>query len=229
MDCPTSLKSVKPYLDRASEVQAKDPIVAYHCRLFALQEAMKLRASVPKADMGFVLSLMDQCEKEKGALGEMDEPAITVENFAQDLFQRADDADRAGRSDLRTGKAFLAASHIFDVCKQFEELPADISEKAKYAKWRFVEIAKAALIPALLYFGSVFWMVHLEAKRAGLKGLPKDECPSAWAAVKERWYLLIPLLVLVWLLFSGRTPMFAGTIGGFLAIWYAIGFVFGGS
>ena len=77
----------------------------------------------------------------------------------------------------------------------------------------FVEIAKAALIPALLYFGSVFWMVHLEAKRAGLKGLPKDECPSAWAAVKERWYLLIPLLVLVWLLFSGRTPMFAGTIG----------------
>lgn len=77
----------------------------------------------------------------------------------------------------------------------------------------FVEIAKAALIPALLYFGSVFWMVHLEAKRAGLKGLPRDECPSAWAAVKERWYLLIPLLVLVWLLFSGRTPMFAGTIG----------------
>ena len=31
--------------------------------------------------------------------------------------------------------------------------------------------------------------------------------------MKERWYLLIPLLVLVWLLFSGRTPMFAGTIG----------------
>ncbi|MFL9813875.1 TRAP transporter permease [Stutzerimonas sp. VN223-3] len=77
----------------------------------------------------------------------------------------------------------------------------------------FVEVAKAALIPALLYFGSTFWMVHLEAKRADLKGLPKDECPSAWAAVKERWYLLIPLFVLVWLLFSGRTPMFAGTIG----------------
>jgi TRAP transporter 4TM/12TM fusion protein len=77
----------------------------------------------------------------------------------------------------------------------------------------FVEIAKAALIPALLYFGSVFWMVHLEAKRANLKGLPKDQCPSAWAAVKARWYLLIPLAVLVWLLFSGRTPMFAGMVG----------------
>jgi len=77
----------------------------------------------------------------------------------------------------------------------------------------FVEVAKAALIPALLYFGSVFWMVHLEAKRAGLKGLPKDQCPDPWAAVKERWFLLIPLGVLIALLFSGRTPMFSGTVG----------------
>ncbi|MGK9066455.1 TRAP transporter permease [Stutzerimonas chloritidismutans] len=77
----------------------------------------------------------------------------------------------------------------------------------------FFEVAKAALIPALLYFGSVFWMVHLEAKRADLKGLPKNECPSAWAAVKERWFLLIPLAVLVYLLFSGRTPLFSGMIG----------------
>ncbi|MCK1792003.1 TRAP transporter permease [Pseudomonas violetae] len=77
----------------------------------------------------------------------------------------------------------------------------------------FVEIAKAALIPAVLYFGSVFWMVHLEAKRSNLKGLPKDQCPSALGAVKENWYLLIPLLVLVYLLFSGRTPLFSGMVG----------------
>jgi len=77
----------------------------------------------------------------------------------------------------------------------------------------FVEIAKAALIPACLYFGSVFWMVHLEAKRSDLKGLPKDQCPSAWGAVKENWYLLIPLGVLVYLLFSGRTPLFSGMVG----------------
>jgi TRAP transporter 4TM/12TM fusion protein len=77
----------------------------------------------------------------------------------------------------------------------------------------FAEIAKAALLPALLYFGSVFWMVHLEAMRAGLDGLPKDQCPSPWGAVRERWFLLIPLGVLIWLLFSGRTPLFAGTVG----------------
>ncbi len=77
----------------------------------------------------------------------------------------------------------------------------------------YVEIAKAALIPAILYFGSVFWMVHLEAKRSNLKGLPKDQCPSALGAVKQSWYLLIPLLVLVYLLFSGRTPLFSGMVG----------------
>ena len=77
----------------------------------------------------------------------------------------------------------------------------------------FVEVAQAALVPALLYFGSVFWMVHLEAKRTGLVGLPKDQCPNPWSALRERWFLLIPLLVLIGLLFSGRTPLFSGTIG----------------
>ena len=77
----------------------------------------------------------------------------------------------------------------------------------------YVEIAKAAAIPAMLYFFTVFWMVHLEAGRAGLKGLPKDECPDPWVAIRERWYLLLPLFGLVWLLFSGYTPLFSGTIG----------------
>jgi TRAP transporter 4TM/12TM fusion protein len=56
-------------------------------------------------------------------------------------------------------------------------------------------------------------MVHLEAKRANLRGLPKDQCPNPWAAIKQRWYLLIPLLILIYLLFSGRTPLFSGMVG----------------
>ncbi|MBN0559909.1 TRAP transporter permease, partial [Pseudomonas aeruginosa] len=51
------------------------------------------------------------------------------------------------------------------------------------------------------------------AVRADLKGLPREQCPSAWGAVRERWFLLMPLLVLIALLFSGRTPLFSGTIG----------------
>ena len=94
MAVPISLKAIKPYLERANELQSKDPIVAYHCRLYALQEAMRIRATLPKEDMGFVMGLMDTLEKQKSELGELDNPSVLVENFAQELFQRADDADR---------------------------------------------------------------------------------------------------------------------------------------
>ncbi|WP_119678421.1 TRAP transporter permease [Indioceanicola profundi] len=77
----------------------------------------------------------------------------------------------------------------------------------------YVEVVKAALIPALLYFGTVLWMVHLEAGRLGLHGMNKAELPNPWKAVVQNWYLLIPLGMLVYLLFSGYTPLFAGTMG----------------
>jgi TRAP transporter 4TM/12TM fusion protein len=82
----------------------------------------------------------------------------------------------------------------------------------------YLAIVQAALIPAILYFATAFWMVHLEAGRRNLVGLPKEECPNPWTAVKERWYLLLPLAGLVALLFSGYTPLFSGTVGLALTI-----------
>ena len=89
----------------------------------------------------------------------------------------------------------------------------------------YAEIAKAAVVPALLYFGSAFWMVHLEAGKRGLLGLPKDQCPSAIAALRKGWYLILPLAALVYLLFDGYTPLYSGTIG--LALTVVL--LFGGS
>ena len=77
----------------------------------------------------------------------------------------------------------------------------------------YVEICKAAAIPAMLYFFTAFVMVHLEAGRRGLVGMPKDQCPNPWTAIRLRWYLILPLAVLVWLLFSGYTPLFSGMVG----------------
>lgn len=85
------------------------------------------------------------------------------------------------------------------------------------------EVVKAALIPAILYFYSAFWMVHLEAGKNHLHGLPKDELPSALAALKAQWYLIIPLAILVYLLFSGYTPLFAGTVGLALTVLLILG------
>ena len=77
----------------------------------------------------------------------------------------------------------------------------------------YSEVAVAAIIPAVLYYGSAFWMVHLEAGRFGLVGLSREECPNALKAVKAGWYLLLPLAALITLLFSGYTPLFSGVIG----------------
>ena len=77
----------------------------------------------------------------------------------------------------------------------------------------YVEVVKAALIPAVLYFLGVFWMVHLEAGKRDLRGLTRDQLPSARAALRQGWYLILPLAVLVYLLFTGYTPLFAGTVG----------------
>ena len=77
----------------------------------------------------------------------------------------------------------------------------------------YAEVVTAAVIPAVLYFASVFWMVHLEAGKRNLLGLSKEDIPSAWGALKKGWYLILPLGVLVWLLFAGYTPLYAGTIG----------------
>src|SRR5690606_31135665 len=87
----------------------------------------------------------------------------------------------------------------------------------------YAEVVKAAVVPAVLYFASAFWMVHLEAGRRGLVGLPRAELPSPLQALRERWYLVLPLAALVYLLFSGYTPLFAGTLGLALTVMLILG------
>jgi TRAP transporter 4TM/12TM fusion protein len=84
-------------------------------------------------------------------------------------------------------------------------------------------IVKAAALPALLYFASAFWMVHLEAGKHGLVGMKRSEIPSAWKALVARWYLVLPLVALVYMLFEGFTPLYAGTMGLSLTVALILG------
>ncbi|WP_421383064.1 TRAP transporter permease [Bacillus salacetis] len=68
------------------------------------------------------------------------------------------------------------------------------------------EIAKAATIPALLYFAGIWIMTHFEAKRIGLRGLTDEEMPNR-KEVFKKIYLLLPILVVIVLLFSGMSVM----------------------
>jgi TRAP-type uncharacterized transport system fused permease subunit len=70
-------------------------------------------------------------------------------------------------------------------------------------------IAVAAILPAILYFTGIFLMVHFEAKKLGLKGLPRDQMPHFWRLFLSRGYLLLPIVVLVGLMSIGFTPAYA--------------------
>jgi TRAP transporter 4TM/12TM fusion protein len=77
----------------------------------------------------------------------------------------------------------------------------------------YVEIVKAAIIPAILYYATAYWTVHLEAGRRNLTGLDKKDCPNPWRALAQNWYLILPLAALVFMLFHGAPPAYAGMTG----------------
>lgn len=81
----------------------------------------------------------------------------------------------------------------------------------EFAGVGYWEIAKAATIPAILYFSGIWIMTHFEAKKLGLLGLPEEEIPRKREVLKKI-HLLIPILAIVWLLFDGfsieRTALF---------------------
>lgn len=89
---------------------------------------------------------------------------------------------------------------------------------AEFVGVPYVEIVKAAIIPAVLYFTGVWLGVHFEAKRKNLKGLPREELPKAWDIFRERGHLALPLVVIIYLLVSGYTPMRAALFAIVLSI-----------
>ena len=77
---------------------------------------------------------------------------------------------------------------------------------AEYMGIPYIEVAAKAVIPALLYFTGIFVTVHLEAKKLGLKGIPREELPK-WSYLAKNCYLVLPLVLLVWLVASGAKTM----------------------
>ena len=93
---------------------------------------------------------------------------------------------------------------------------------AEFVGVPYIDVVKAAAIPALLYFTGVWLGVHFEAKRKKLKGIPRAELPNPLTLLKERGHLAIPLVVIVYLLVAGYTPMRAALVAIFLSIFCAM-------
>ena len=83
----------------------------------------------------------------------------------------------------------------------------------------YATIAVAAILPAVLYYLSLFCVVHFEARKAGLAGIPEDEIPSFRDAFRDGWHLLIAPAVLFYLLIvESYTPSYASVIAIGLAM-----------
>ncbi len=74
-------------------------------------------------------------------------------------------------------------------------------------------ILLAAMVPAMMHYLGIFTMVHLEAKRLGLRGLRPDEMPQFVKVIREGWAALIPIILLIFIISSGRTPYMAAFWG----------------
>lgn len=75
----------------------------------------------------------------------------------------------------------------------------------------YIQILKGALLPAILFYAGVFIMVHLQALKKGLTGLKDEEIPSLKGILKKL-HMFLPLVILVYVLLKGQTPLKAAYI-----------------
>jgi len=81
---------------------------------------------------------------------------------------------------------------------------------AEMTELPYVDIMLVAIFPAVIYFLSVFTMVHFEAKNWGLVGIREEGAPTPWQILKTQWFMSLPLVLIVVLMLVGFSPGYAG-------------------
>ena len=94
---------------------------------------------------------------------------------------------------------------------------------AEFLEVPYTTIIIAAAVPAAMHYIGVLCIVHFQAKRLGLKGVPEEEIPRLVAVIKKGWPTVLPLVALIYVLFSGYSPHMAAFWGISTAL--AVGFL----
>jgi TRAP transporter 4TM/12TM fusion protein len=84
---------------------------------------------------------------------------------------------------------------------------------AQWTQIPYLTIVAVSFIPAIMYFLSVGFFIHIRAKKRGLKPIPKDQLPRFRDVLKEGWNFFIPIFVLMGFLMYGYTPTYSACIG----------------
>ena len=80
---------------------------------------------------------------------------------------------------------------------------------AELTETPYAHIMLIAIVPAMLYFFSVFLMIHFEAKKQGIRGLDEESTEHWWVVFKREWYFSLPLIVITVLMIRGYSPGYA--------------------
>ena len=148
---PRSLKPIKAFLARAEEIdrdrtKPESPLIAYYCRFYAVSRAVEIiKSDTSDETRSFVLALMEQVEAQKQGM-----PVFTAEEgkhvmtmYALEVFDVADQEDRAGGATKVTAHRFYACSTLLEALQQFGDLDEDLQEKKKYCKFKAADILRA--------------------------------------------------------------------------------------
>ena len=144
------VKALQPFLQRAEELKGADPKVAYYCRVFAMEEGLKVsdKSGEMIATLGSLMETLERTKPDAGLVSP-EEDCAYCENFALRIFAKADALDRgggAGRTKTaKTAKMLYVASVFFEILHQFPNAPdEDTLAKQRYAAWRAGELSACA-------------------------------------------------------------------------------------
>lgn len=138
-------KQLYKYIAKAKQIEAIEPVVAYSCKLYAAQLAMKW-SNRTSEENNLLSELIDILESTNSVIRDIskDDIKLRCENFALSIFDSADNSDRSDNGpDRQTAIQFHTAYILMDICKQFGELDTDIQTKLKYSMYKATEITKA--------------------------------------------------------------------------------------
>merc|ERR1719188_504278 len=139
------MKRCRPFLQRAEELALHEPVIAYYCRVHAVEllAREKRGGETPEATT-LLLAELQRAEEAKKVV-DLSQGSESMQAFALRVFDAADTKDRAGCGDAGVAHQFYVASQFVDACAQFfdGELPPDLQEKSKYAKYRAMQIRES--------------------------------------------------------------------------------------
>lgn len=146
-EVPGKLKAVSIHMKTAQDIEKHDPVVAYWLRLYSLESALKIDKTSAECKP-FIIALLTWLEQFKQS--HKDNETVTnetvgqahYENFAVNIFNKVDALDREGTANVKTIRMFFMAAILFEAMGVFGTVTDEITQRAKYAKFKAAYIQK---------------------------------------------------------------------------------------